>query len=136
MASSRNMPSTCIHVIPPEYVSPIPPNIFAQCDGCTEGCFPRALLSLASFCPRCEVFFKAPEYVSAMRGALLRGAPHEHIGTMRVALCPPSPLVQGEGCFRRRRDSSLLRVMRKLDPQSQMGYSAGRAPVSWKALRR
>src|SRR5450830_401794 len=24
-----------------------------------EGCFPQALLSLASFCPRCEVFFKA-----------------------------------------------------------------------------
>src|SRR5450830_1300217 len=47
-----------------------PPSILVQC----EGCFPRALLSLASFCPRCEVFFKAPEHFIPMRGVLLRGA--------------------------------------------------------------
>jgi hypothetical protein len=35
---------------------------------------PRALLFLASFCPRWEVFFKAPEHFFPMRGVLLRGA--------------------------------------------------------------
>src|SRR5450830_1674290 len=34
---------------------------------------PQALFSLASFCPRCEVFFKA------------RGAPHEYFSAIRVA---------------------------------------------------
>jgi hypothetical protein len=29
-------------VLSPEYVSPIPPNMFSQCEGCTEGCFRRA----------------------------------------------------------------------------------------------
>src|SRR5450759_4497167 len=76
----------------------------------TPPSFPRALLSLASFCPRCEVFFKAPEHFFPMRGALLRGASHEpkdvfsralfshasgalvsegvlHVGAMGVALC-------------------------------------------------
>ena len=85
-------------VVPPEYVSPIPPNMFSQCEGRSEGCFPRALLFLASFCPRCEVFFKAPEHFIPMRGVLLRGASHEpkdvfvsegvlHVGAMGVALC-------------------------------------------------
>ena len=39
-----------------------PPSISFQC--------PRVCWSLASFCPRCEVFFKAPEYVSPIRGVL------------------------------------------------------------------
>jgi hypothetical protein len=33
------------------------------------------------------VFFKAPEPFCARRGALLRGASHEHVGVMGVALC-------------------------------------------------
>src|SRR5450830_835518 len=71
-----------------------PPSMLIQ----YEGCFPRVLLSLASFCPRCEVFFKAPEHFIPMRGVLLRGASHEpkdvfvsegvlHVGVMGVALC-------------------------------------------------
>ena len=38
--------------------------------------------------------------------------------------------------FPRRRESSLVRMTRELDPQSGMGYSAGRVSVSWRALRR
>src|SRR5450756_2912913 len=63
-----------------------------------EGCFSRALLSLASFCPRCEVFFKArgashePKDVFSRalfpnaRGALVSEGVL-HVGAMGVALC-------------------------------------------------
>src|SRR5450830_2104138 len=69
-------------VIPPEYFFPIPLSISFQCKGRSEGCFPRALLSLASFCPRCEVFFKA-------RGALgVGGNPF----FVRVYVPPPRRL--------------------------------------------
>src|SRR5450830_1708275 len=54
--------------------------------------FPRALLSLASFCPRCEVFFKAPEHFTPMRGVLLRGAFAAQAGIHLVHPCP-SPVV-------------------------------------------
>jgi len=48
-----------------------PPRTFVQ----SEGRISRALYS------------HAPEYVSSIRGALLRGASHEHVGVMGVALC-------------------------------------------------
>src|SRR5450830_2111051 len=65
-----------------------PPRTFVQ----SEGRISRALLSLASFCPRCEVFFKAPEHFTPMRGVLLRGAFAAQAGIHLVHPCP-SPVV-------------------------------------------
>ena len=67
-----------------------------------RGRFPRALLSLASFCPRCEVFFKAPEHFFPIRGALVRGAVVSegvlHVGVMGVAL-PRALFSHARGAF-------------------------------------
>jgi len=55
-----------------------------------------------------------------------RNVPSPHVPVIPVSLLS----------FPRRRESSLVRITQELDPQSQKGYSTGRAPVSWKALRR
>jgi len=37
LSKARGVPEVFFHA--PEYVSPIPPNMFSQCEGRTEGCF-------------------------------------------------------------------------------------------------
>src|SRR5450756_296563 len=101
--------------MPSPHLSVVPPSVLVQ----YEGCFPRALLS------------KAPEYVSPIRGVLLRGAPHEpkdvfsralflnargavvsegvlHVSVMGVAF-PRALFSHARGALPRRRESSLVR---------------------------